>query len=283
MDFGSIRPFARFVRQLEYLPDTVSPPSYPMDARLFFVSSGEGRIEAGERVITMPAGSILFLNAGVPYRLLPCSAVYIAVNFDFTWAHSELETPVPPLNLNTAAPKPPLERHTFPELPCFDTVCFYPEFHHAKVKLLQLALEYSKQLPLFRQEMSAILLSVLTDLARHAELRTPGTNRFDAEQIIQYIHRHYSETLDNRTLAAHFHFHPNYISAEFKRSIGKPLHRYVLETRIRSAISLMESGNSSISEIAMLTGFSDTNYFTRYFKQIIGTTPGKYIQSCIQK
>ena len=45
----------------------------------------------------------------------------------------------------------------------------------------------------------------------------------------------------------------------------------------------MESGNSSISEIAALTGFSDTNYFTRYFKQIIGTTPGKYIQSCIQK
>jgi YesN/AraC family two-component response regulator len=57
----------------------------------------------------------------------------------------------------------------------------------------------------------------------------------------------------------------------------------VLETRIRSAISLMESGNSSISEIAALTGFSDTNYFTRYFKQIIGTTPGKYIQTCIQK
>ena len=160
MDFGSIRPFARFVRQLEYLPDTVSPPSFPMDARLFFVSSGEGRIEAGERVITMPAGSILFLNAGVPYRLLPCSAVYIAVNFDFTWAHSDLETPIPPLNLNTAAPKPPLERLTFPALPCFDTVCFYPEFHHAKVKLLQLALEYSKQLPIFRQEMSAILLTM---------------------------------------------------------------------------------------------------------------------------
>ena len=283
MDFGSIRPFARFVRQLEYLPDTVSPPCYPMDARLFFVSSGEGRIETNGKVLTMPTGSILYINAGCPYRLLSCSAVYIAVNFDFTWAHAELETPVPPLNLNTAAPKPPIEVHTFPELPCFDTVCFYPEFHHAKVKLLQLEREYSRQLPFFRQEMSAILLSILTDLARHTELRTSATNRFDAEQIIQYIHSHSGEPLDNRTLAAHFHFHPNYISAEFKRSIGKPLHRYVLETRIRKAVSLMESGNSSVTEIAALTGFSDTNYFTRYFKQIIGTTPGKYIQSCIQK
>jgi len=215
--------------------------------------------------------------------LLSCSAVYIAVNFDFTWAHAELETPVPPLNLNTTVPKPPIEAHSFPGLPCFDTVCFYPEFHHAKVKLLQLEREYSRQLPFFRQEMSAILLSILTDLARRTEMRAFGTNQFDAEQIIQYIHSHSCEPLDNRTLAAHFHFHPNYISAEFKRSIGKPLHRYVLETRIRNAVSLMESGNSSISEIAALTGFSDTNYFTRYFKQIIGTTPGKYIQSCIQK
>ena len=283
MDFGNIRPFVRFVRHLEFRQDTVFPPYYPLDARLFYVSSGEGRIDIGDSVLTMPAGSLLFINAGCTYRLLPCSAVYIAVNFDFTCEHSAQEKPVPPINLSTTAPIAPIEKHTFPDAPFFNSVCFIDEIPSLQGKLLQLEQEFTQKLPYYRQETSAILLSVLTALARRTELRFSEDNRFDINQIIKYIQQHSSEPLDNQTLAACFHFHPNYLSAQFKRSTGKPLHRFVLETRILNAVSLMESGNSSISKIAALTGFSDTNYFTRYFKQIIGTTPGKYIRSCIQK
>ena len=282
MDFGNIRPFVRFVRHLEFRQDSVFPPYYPLDARLFFVSSGEGRIDIGDTVLTRPAGSLLFINAGCTYRLLPCNAVYIAVNFDFTCRHSSLEKPVPPINLNTAAPVAPIEKHTFPDAPFFDTLCFFEELPSLQRKLLQLEQEFTQKLPYYRQETSAILLSVLTTLARRAELRFSGDNRFDIGQIIKYIQAHSSEPLDNHTLAAHFHFHPNYISARFKRSTGKPLHQYVLETRILNAVSLMESGNSSIPDIAAQTGFHDANYFTRYFKQVMGTTPGKYIRSCIQ-
>ena len=283
MDFNAIHPFVRFVRYLEFRQDTVFPPYCPLDARLFYVFSGEGRIEAENSVLTMPAGSLLYINAGCPYRLLPCSAVYIAVNFDFTCAHSVLETPVAPINLRAATPVTPIEKHSFPDAPYFDSVCFFDDLSSLQGKFLQLAQEFTQKLPYYRQETSAILLSVLTTLARRAELRFSGDNRFDIGQIIKYIQEHGREPLDNQTLAECFHFHPNYISAQFKRSTGKPLHRYVLETRILNAVSLMESGNSSICEIAALTGFHDANYFTRYFKQVMGTTPGKYIRSCIQK
>ena len=282
MDFGNIRPFVRFVRQLEVLPGASFSRCCPLDARLFFVSSGEGRIEVMGNTLELRTGSILFTNAGCHYRLLPCSAVYIAVNFDFTWDHAAQETPVPPVRLHTPHPAPLIEQHRFPDAPIFDTYCCFDDFLSLQGKLLQLQQEYTGKRPYFRQESGALLHSILNSMVRRAEQRRTKENRFDVDEIAGFIRQHYSEPLDNRTLADIFHFHPNYISAEFKRSTGKTLHQYLLETRILAAVSMMESGNGSISQIAALTGFSDPNYFARYFKRAIGTTPGEYIRSCIK-
>ena len=84
-----------------------------------------------------------------------------------------------------------------------------------------------------------------------------------------YIQKNYSKSLTNAELAKIFHYHPNYLSAEFKRSMGMPLHRYLLETRIMKASSLIESGYKNLDEIANICGFKDINYFIRYFKTIL--------------
>ena len=58
MDFGNIRPFVRFVRQLEVLPGASFSRCCPLDARLFFVSSGEGRIEVMGNTLELRTGSV---------------------------------------------------------------------------------------------------------------------------------------------------------------------------------------------------------------------------------
>ena len=78
MKFIEMQPFARFVRQLKLDMETCFPTYVPLDARLFYVLSGEGQICIDNRAVSIPAGSVLFVSAGYAYRLLPCNAEYLA-------------------------------------------------------------------------------------------------------------------------------------------------------------------------------------------------------------
>lgn len=283
MELLNISPFARFVRQLEIKPDSSFPAYIPLDARLFYVFKGEGIIGIGGEIHRLEQGSLIFVNAGYRYQLLPCNAVYLAVNFDFTSKNSHIDIPVAPANFESSADACPIEKVIFSDATCFNEYHILKDCHTLRSKLLRLEDEYAKKLPFYRNETSAILISILTYIARRSEERPPKEGRFDIDAVLTYINDHFSEPLDNVTLAKIFHFHPNYISAEFKRCTGKPLHQYILEARILNAVSLIESGHHDISQISTLTGFYDANYFSRYFKRVIGTSPGKYIKNCIVK
>ena len=52
---------------------------------------------------------------------------------------------------------------------------------------------------------------------------------------------------------------------------------YLLNLRIEKAKEFLMTG-VSIENTAQMTGFSDTNYFIRYFRKITGLTPGRYRQ-----
>ena len=62
----------------------------------------------------------------------------------------------------------------------------------------------------------------------------------------------------------------------FHKATGTTPLQYQLQLKIAEAVILLRSTSKSISEIAMETGFSDTNYFGRQFKRITGSSPGAY-------
>jgi AraC-like DNA-binding protein len=49
--------------------------------------------------------------------------------------------------------------------------------------------------------------------------------------------------------------------------------------RINYAKELIKSGEYSITEIAIISGFCDVSYFSREFKKAIGVTPKDYLES----
>jgi len=51
-----------------------------------------------------------------------------------------------------------------------------------------------------------------------------------------------------------------------------------LERRILHSKNLLRNSNFSITEVARMTGFSSSNYFTQYFKNNTGLSPLKYRQ-----
>jgi AraC family L-rhamnose operon transcriptional activator RhaR len=62
----------------------------------------------------------------------------------------------------------------------------------------------------------------------------------------------------------------------FKEVTGVTPLAYLLRLRIMNAVHLLEMTNKNITEIAFESGFSDSNYFSRQFKQILGFSPKEF-------
>lgn len=276
MELKDINPFVRFSRFLTIQEHSEFSECCPIDARLFFVESGEGKIMVDDKTFVMPAYSLLFINSGQNYQILPATSVYNAINFDFTQNFSDFEAPIPPVNIKNMGGKTPFERITFSDAPSFDKYCFLPDCYSLRQHFIKIMDTYEKKLPFYRLNTSIELSLVLLKVAQKSEKRTQKKDGLNVENIIEYVQNHYCEELNNTELSKMFHFHPNYINSQFKKHTGKSLHGYILELRILKSISLIESGFTDISEIAHSCGFDNSNYFSRYFKKKTGISPNKY-------
>ncbi len=92
---------------------------------------------------------------------------------------------------------------------------------------------------------------------------------------MEYIKLHHKEEVKLEELAKFCHCSKSYISHQFKCYTKMTVKTYMNQLRINSAKELMKS-EKSITEIAFLVGFKDSNYFSKVFKQLEQTTPTAY-------
>lgn len=95
-------------------------------------------------------------------------------------------------------------------------------------------------------------------------------------EIINYVNRHYAENITLEQISRLFSRSNSCISHSFKKQTGLSFREYLINTRIRSAKSLLIYSDLNISEIAFSVGFNDSNYFSNAFKKYTGLSPGKY-------
>ncbi|MGE6664588.1 AraC family transcriptional regulator [Paenibacillus xylanexedens] len=96
------------------------------------------------------------------------------------------------------------------------------------------------------------------------------------EEIIQYIHKHYNESISLESLAELWNYSIQYLSKQFKLRTGRSPIEYVIQARMAKAKELMIRTDATAQEIASSVGYSDVFYFTRLFKKQVGMTPGQY-------
>ena len=82
-----------------------------------------------------------------------------------------------------------------------------------------------------------------------------------------------------KDIAAHFSYHPNYISSLLHQELGKTFSEIVLEKRMDRAVILLKGTTLSIEEIASMLGYSNHSNFYKAFKEYYGKTPREYIGS----
>ena len=107
--------------------------------------------------------------------------------------------------------------------------------------------------------------------------QSAGMHRGMKEAIVQYIEENYSKPdMNMQGIGDAFDISPYYLSRLFKNETGKSITDYVRDYRVEKARELLLQTDMKLSDIAVSVGFFDARPLTRAFKQMYGTTPGKY-------
>ncbi|MBM7585116.1 AraC-like DNA-binding protein [Bacillus pakistanensis] len=114
--------------------------------------------------------------------------------------------------------------------------------------------------------------SPLNDLTRYVAHKL----RMSTSPSIDYIHKHFKESIKMEQLAEIEHYHPVYYSSWFKQKTGKSPKAYISELRLKEAKQLLRTTSWSISSISEELGFENSSSFTRWFVRFEGIPPQKY-------
>jgi two-component system response regulator YesN len=99
------------------------------------------------------------------------------------------------------------------------------------------------------------------------------------EAVKQIIIREYDKHLELAELSERVHLNPSYLSRMFKQETGETVTNYLIRVRIEKAKELL-SGEMGLNvyEVSEKVGYSDSMYFTKLFKRMVGVTPKEYAE-----
>ncbi|KPL73411.1 hypothetical protein ADM99_04225 [Leptolinea tardivitalis] len=129
-----------------------------------------------------------------------------------------------------------------------------------------------------RQEKLFSLLERL--ICDYAVAASPGKSVTEIHPVIQqiccYIDRNLDQIIRLDDLADQAHVSPFYLNRLFREEIGIPPYTYLLQNRVKKSMEVLLETRSIIDTSSQM-GFSDQSHFSRFFKEFIGVTPGRFL------
>lgn len=227
-------------------------------AQFLFSSAGEGEIEIGGEVYSLPEGSGVYLRGTEGCRYRPKSERW---NIHFL----TLEFGIPDCTELLF-----LER---------DWCIFGTERWEERRRVFRKIYEAVTLGGTYGTERaSAIVYSLLVEL--NGGIGKLGCPNASVASIIAYIDENYTHdiTLEQLCMAAGG-LSEQYLCRLFKQSTGLRPMEYMLRCRISAARAYLEKTDIPISEVAIRSGFNNTSYFYRNFRKFVGVSPLAYRQS----
>ena len=94
--------------------------------------------------------------------------------------------------------------------------------------------------------------------------------------VFKFIEENYHRPLQLKEVAATLGYSPAYLTDLVRRKTGRTVKQWIVERRMDCARKLLLGTEKSITQIAEHTGYLDTGYFIRQFKQLHGTSPHQW-------
>ncbi|SEG22918.1 AraC-type DNA-binding protein [Eubacterium ruminantium] len=131
-----------------------------------------------------------------------------------------------------------------------------------------------------------LLRELLLYCNRFCIFRTESDAESKADKIldsVKYINENYNQPINLELLAGFAGFSPSYFSKKFRITTGTGMKEYLTYVRLTHALNELITTNHSITEIAMNSGFGDSNYFKDSFKKMYNMSPREYRKSMLDK
>jgi AraC-like DNA-binding protein len=166
------------------------------------------------------------------------------------------------------------------DVPFFKTGVIQDDELAQLIRQLHLKLE-QKDSAVIEQE-SHLLWTLAQMILRHADdpptLQDIKKEPLAVKQIKEFIETHYAENFSIDELAQITHLSPFHLIRVFGDATGIPPHAYLRQIRVKRAKEML-TRSYSISNVAQATGFNDQSHLNRWFKRLLGITPGQYRNS----
>ena len=153
-------------------------------------------------------------------------------------------------------------------------------FTRASELVEELAATTSDKDPGYRVQAKGLFMLLVIMLSKSYS-DTPKTNR-DATELLQigdaiaYIESNYSATISSKKLAKVAHLTVRTFQRTFHHCMQMTPTEYIIQVRLRNAAHLLKESDLTLTQIAMLCGFSDSSYFGLIFRNNMGVTPSQY-------
>ncbi len=280
MSLLEIAPFVRYAADVSITDSGKQVAVTAYDHRLFYVVSGNATLDINGAKREIAPGTVLYWMSGNAYVFHPAADTVlhvIAVDFDFTWENIDTVQYLPMVQYADYREDQRLEDITFSDAPALNVPLILHDVPQILPYLQAMIRETSAPKTHGTFQLCNLMRLALVHLYREASQRQQiRSSAHSADAVLDYIHAHYAEELDNKQLARRFHYHPNYLSQLITEQTGTSLHQYLIKIRIRQALYLLQTTQLPINEISHQVGFKSPSYFSHYFKQCTGHSPRKF-------
>jgi AraC family carnitine catabolism transcriptional activator len=108
-----------------------------------------------------------------------------------------------------------------------------------------------------------------------APMRRYGTRNATVLRAIELLHGSIEQPPSLIAAAATLGVSPRQLQRLFTTHLGRSFKRFDRELRLERARELLEQTSLTVLEIAMATGFGSVEHFSRSYRALFGTSPGK--------
>jgi AraC family transcriptional regulator len=137
----------------------------------------------------------------------------------------------------------------------------------------------AKSMP-YLEALSGVLAHELTRVdpepVRERAVNRGGLASWQKRAVIDYIEAHLGEQVCLLKLAELARLSLHHFCRAFKQSFGIPAHQYQVQRRMEVAKLLLADRATSITDIALTLGYSQTSSFSNAFRKTTGWTPTVY-------
>lgn len=99
-----------------------------------------------------------------------------------------------------------------------------------------------------------------------------GLSKRQLQRVVDRVEGGIDESLSLRALAEVAGLSVSHFKTQFRRSMGMPVHQYVIQRRVERAKTLIMAGGA-ISQVALDAGFAHQSHLARCMRRVLGLSP----------